>query len=229
MASALGGSPNAVYVWEAPVRAWHWLMALCMVVLSVTGYLIASPPPSVLGEASENFLMGYIRFVHFSAGYIFAAIFVLRVYWAFVGNKYSRGLFALPVKILQPGWWKGLIDLVTYYTFVGDKRYVYLGHNPMAMAAMFLMFLLGSIFMILSGLALYGEGAGMASWQFRWFTSWLQPLIGDSQALHTWHHFGMWYLIIFAIIHVYLVIREDIFLHETVISTMINGWRVPKP
>jgi len=97
------------------------------------------------------------------------------------------------------------------------------------MAAMFLMFVLGSIFMIFSGLALYGEGTGMASWQFRWFTSWLQPLIGDSQALHTWHHFGMWYLIIFAIIHVYLVIREDIFLHETVISTMINGWRVPKP
>ncbi len=229
MASALGGSPNAVYVWEAPVRAWHWLMALCMVVLSVTGYLIGSPLPSVLGEASENYLMGYIRFVHFSAGYIFAVIFVLRVYWAFVGNKYSRGLFALPVKILQPGWWKGMIDLVTYYTFVRDKRYVYLGHNPMAMAAMFLMFVLGSIFMIFSGLALYGEGAGMASWQFRWFTSWLQPLIGDSQALHTWHHLGMWYLVIFTIIHVYLVIREDVFLHETVISTMINGWRVPKP
>jgi len=229
MASALGGSPNAVYVWEAPVRAWHWLMALCMVVLSVTGYFIGSPLPSVLGEASDNFLMGYIRFVHFAAGYIFAVIFVLRVYWAFVGNRFSRGLFALPVKILRPGWWKGLIDLVTYYTFVRDKRYVYLGHNPMAMAAMFLMFLLGSIFMIFSGLALYGEGAGMASWQFRWFTSWLQPLIGDSQALHTWHHAGMWYLIIFTIIHVYLVIREDIFLHETVISTMINGWRVPKP
>ncbi len=39
----------------------------------------------------------------------------------------------------------------------------------------------------------------------------------------------MWYLIIFTIIHVYLVLREDIYLHETVISTMINGWRVPKP
>ena len=229
MASALGGSPNAVYVWEAPVRLWHWLMALAMVVLAVTGYFIGSPLPSVPGEASANFVMGYIRFIHFSAGYIFAVIFVMRVYWALVGNKYSRGLFALPVKLFSPGWWKGLIDLLPYYAFIRDKRYVYLGHNPLAMVAMFVMFVLGSIFMICTGLALYGEGAGMASWQFRYFTAWVQPWIGDSQALHTWHHLGMWYLVVFAIIHVYLVIREDVYLHETVISTMINGWRVPKP
>jgi Ni,Fe-hydrogenase I cytochrome b subunit len=28
---------------------------------------------------------------------------------------------------------------------------------------------------------------------------------------------------------VYMVIREDIFSGETVISTMVNGWRVTKP
>lgn len=229
MASALGGSPNAVYVWEAPVRAWHWLMAVCMVVLAVTGYFIGSPLPSVPGEASENFLMGYIRFVHFSAGYIFAVTFVLRIYWAFVGNKYSRELFLAPFKMLTPSFWRGMFDLTAYYGFVHEKRYVYLGHNPMALAAMFFMYVLGAVFMIFSGLALYGEGTGMASWQFQWFTSWVQPLIGDSQALHTWHHLGMWYLVIFTIVHIYLVVREDVYLHETVISTMINGWRVPKP
>jgi len=229
MATALGGSPNAVYVWEAPVRLWHWLMALCMVTLAVTGYLIGSPLPSATGEASQNFLFGYIRFVHFAAGYIFAVIFVLRLYWAFVGNKYARELFLMPLKLFSVEWWRGLFDLVPYYTFVRDKRYVYLGHNPLALAAMFLMFVLGTIFMICTGLALYGEGAGMASWQFRMFTSWVMPLLGYSQAVHTWHHLGMWYLVVFTIIHVYLVIREDVFLHETVISTMINGWRVPKP
>lgn len=229
MASALGGSPNAVYVWEAPVRLWHWLMAVCMVVLAVTGYFIGSPLPSVPGEASENFLFGYIRFIHFSAGYIFAVIFVLRVYWAFVGNTYSRELFFAPFKILTPSFWRGAFDLAAYYGFVHEKRHVYLGHNPLALAAMFFMFVLGAIFMIITGFALYGEGTGMASWQYQYFTSWVQPMIGDSQALHTWHHLGMWYLIIFTIIHVYLVIREDVYLHETVISTMINGWRVPKP
>jgi Ni/Fe-hydrogenase 1 B-type cytochrome subunit len=57
----------------------------------------------------------------------------------------------------------------------------------------------------------------------------LQPLIGDSQALHTWHRFGMWYLIIFSMFHMYMVVRQDVFTRETIISTMINGWRVPKP
>ena len=35
-----------VYVWELPVRIWHWVMAVAMVVLAVTGYLIGSPPPT---------------------------------------------------------------------------------------------------------------------------------------------------------------------------------------
>jgi Ni,Fe-hydrogenase I cytochrome b subunit len=26
-----------------------------------------------------------------------------------------------------------------------------------------------------------------------------------------------------------MVVRQDVFTRETIISTMINGWRVPKP
>ena len=54
-----------VYVWEAPVRIWHWVMALCMVVLGITGYLIGTPLSSVGGEASDHYLFGYIRFAWF--------------------------------------------------------------------------------------------------------------------------------------------------------------------
>ena len=70
---------NTVYVYEAPVRLWHWLNALSIVVLAITGYLIASPLPSVAGEASEHYLMGYIRFTHFAAAYIFAVGFLARI------------------------------------------------------------------------------------------------------------------------------------------------------
>ena len=37
-------SDNVVshYVFEAPVRIWHWLTVLCMAVLMVTGYFIAT-------------------------------------------------------------------------------------------------------------------------------------------------------------------------------------------
>jgi Ni/Fe-hydrogenase 1 B-type cytochrome subunit len=220
---------RAVYVWEAPVRLWHWVMALAMVALAVTGYFIGSPPPSVPGEASDHFLFGTIRFIHFAAAYIFAIFFALRVYWAFVGNRYAREIFAVPLKMLDADWWKGLINQGLYYGFMRREGGRYEGHNPLAMAAMFFMYVLGTVFMICTGFALYGEGAGMASWQYKVFSSWLIPWFGGSQAVHTWHHLGMWYLIVFTLVHLYMVVREDVFSKDTVVSTMINGWRVPKP
>jgi Ni/Fe-hydrogenase 1 B-type cytochrome subunit len=39
----------------------------------------------------------------------------------------------------------------------------------------------------------------------------------------------MWYLIIFSLAHMYMVVRQDVFTKETIISTMVNGWRVGKP
>jgi Ni/Fe-hydrogenase 1 B-type cytochrome subunit len=225
---AVGGG-HAVYVWEAPVRLWHWVMMFAMFVLIGTGFLIGVPPPAVGGEAYDTFWFGYIRFAHFAAGYIFAVFLVLRVYWAIVGNKYAREIFIVPFSLLTAKFWKGLISDVLFYLYLKKEPGSYEGHNPLAAVAMFFMYLLGSVWMILSGFALYGEGTGMGSWQHTWFTSWLQPLVGDSQQLHTYHRLGMWYLIIFSMAHMYMVVRQDIFTKETIISTMVNGWRVQKP
>jgi Ni/Fe-hydrogenase 1 B-type cytochrome subunit len=222
------GNLFPVYVWQVPVRIWHWVMALAMVVLAVTGYLIGSPPPSVGGEASNSFLFGYIRFAHFAAAYVFAVSFVLRLIWVFVGNRFAREIFLVPLKMLDPAWWGGLFDQTRYYLFLKPSARPWQGHNPLAMAAMFFMYVLGTLFMICTGFALYGEGLGMDSWAFTLFSSWVLPLAGDSQNVHTLHHLGMWYLLVFSLVHLYMVIREDICSEETVISTMINGWRVAK-
>jgi Ni/Fe-hydrogenase 1 B-type cytochrome subunit len=93
---------------------------------------------------------------------------------------------------------------------------------------MFFMYVLGAIFMMLTGFALYGEGLGRVSWVFNVFSSWVLPLFGSSQNVHTLHHLGMWYLIAFTMVHLYMVVREDICSGETVVSTMINGWRVAR-
>jgi len=213
------------YVWEAPVRIWHWVMALAMVVLWVTGYFIGAPLPSVPGEASENYLMGYIRFAHFAAGYVFAIAFLGRVYWAFVGNKHAREAIFFPMFLVQPSWWRGFFRVLGHYLFLRPKNDWHYGHNQLAMAAMFGMYVLGALFMILSGFALYGEGLGMESWAFRYISSWFLPLFGYSQAVHTWHHLCAWYLFWFTIVHLYFVVREDIVSGLTVVSSMISGWR----
>jgi len=88
----------------AAVRIWHWMMTLAMIVLVATGLLIAYPPPGLQGEASEHFLFGYIRFAHFTAGYVLAVFWLLRIYWAIVGNKYARQLFLVPLH--SKAWWQ---------------------------------------------------------------------------------------------------------------------------
>ena len=66
---------TTVYVYEAPVRIWHWVNAAAIMVLCVSGYFIGSPPPSMqIGEAVQQFVFGYIRFAHFAAAQILTGV-----------------------------------------------------------------------------------------------------------------------------------------------------------
>ncbi|MCB1390114.1 MAG: Ni/Fe-hydrogenase, b-type cytochrome subunit [Rhodobiaceae bacterium] len=214
---------EAVYVYQAPVRLWHWVNAFAILALCLSGYLIGSPLPSVHGEASDSFLFGWIRYIHFSAGYILIVGMALRVYWAFVGNHHARQIF-LP-KVWQGQFWKELLHEIKWYGMIAKEPMKYAGHNPLATLVMHIMFIWGIAFMIVTGLALYGEGAGMGSWQYNLFSSWVIPLFGQSQDVHTWHHLGMWIIICFAIIHIYAAVREDIMSRQSIISSMFSGWR----
>lgn len=224
-AVAHGRSIKSVYVYEAPVRLWHWVNALAIVVLAVSGYFIGRPLPTLAGEASDHFLMGYIRFAHFAAGYVFAIGLLGRLYWAFVGNHHARELFTLPV--FRAAYWREVFTMLAWYLFLRPRPNQYVGHNPMARLAMFVGFLGLSVFMILTGFALYGEGAQRGSWQDRLF-GWVIPLLGQSQDVHTFHRLAAWGMVIFVILHVYAAIREDIMGRQSIVSTMISGHRTFK-
>ncbi|MEB0041122.1 MULTISPECIES: Ni/Fe-hydrogenase, b-type cytochrome subunit [unclassified Pseudomonas] len=213
------------YVYEAPVRVWHWINAACILVLAVTGYLIGSPLATQPGEASAHFVMGYIRFAHFSAGYVFAIGLLGRTYWALVGNHHARELFSVPV--LSKAYWADFYIWLRYYLFAGPIPEPTFGHNPLSRFAMFFVFLLTSIFMVLTGFALYGEGSQMGSWQERMF-GWVLPLLGQSQQVHTLHHFGMWVILIFIGLHVYAAVREEINGRLSLIGGMISGYKTFK-
>ena len=225
-AVARAAAIKSVYVYEAPVRVWHWINALSLVVLAVTGYFIGSPLPTMPGEASANYLMGYIRFAHFAAGYVFAVGLIGRLYWAFVGNHHARELFTLPV--FNRIYWREVITMLKWYAFIIPRPSRYVGHNPLARAAMFFGFLFISLFMLVTGFALYGEGTQPGSWAHRTFTNWVMPLFGNSQDVHTWHHLGLWAMVIFVVLHVYAAIREDIMGRQSMVSTMISGYRTFK-
>lgn len=216
---------RSVYVYEAPVRAWHWINALAIVVLCVSGYLIGRPLPTVQGEASEHFVMGYIRFAHFAAGDVLAIGLLARAWWALVGNHHARELFTLP--LLRPEYWREVRAMAAWYLFLRPRPNQYVGHNPMARLMMFILYLLLTVFMILTGFALYSEGLGRGSWADGLF-GWVIPLLGQSQDVHTFHRLGMWAMVCFVMLHVYAAIREDIMGRQSMVSTMISGYRTFK-
>ncbi|CAN5304803.1 Ni/Fe-hydrogenase, b-type cytochrome subunit [soil metagenome] len=225
MEVARARSIKSVYVYEAPVRVWHWINALAITVLGVTGYFIGSPLPTMPGEASDHFVMGYIRFAHFAAGYVLAVGLLGRIYWAIVGNHHAREMFWVP--IFQRAYWVEVLGMLKWYAFLTERPGRYVGHNPLARFAMVFSFLLTAVFMVLTGFALYAEGSQAGSWQDKLF-GWIIPLFGQSQDVHTWHHLGLWALLCFVIVHVYAAIREDIMGRSSVISTMISGYRTFK-
>ncbi|MFT8421017.1 MAG: Ni/Fe-hydrogenase, b-type cytochrome subunit [Gluconacetobacter sp.] len=213
---------TTVYVYEAPVRLWHWMTAASIVVLAVTGYLIGSPPPSLSGEASSHFQMGWVRYLHFVAAWIFAVGFAGRVAWAFMGNVYARELFFIPFWKVE--YWKELLDEVLVYAFIKKHAKTVVGHNALARTALFFCFTLTGLFMIVTGFALYSDGTGIDSWEGRVF-GWVMPWLGGNLSTHFLHHWGMWVIILFVMIHVYTVSREDIMSRQSLISAMTNGYR----
>ena len=91
-----------VYVWELPVRVYHWINAIALVLLCVTGYLIGAPIRAFYAaEAYQQYWFGWVRFIHFVCAFIYVFNFMARLYWGFVGNQYSHWNAFFPLKKSQ--------------------------------------------------------------------------------------------------------------------------------
>jgi Ni/Fe-hydrogenase 1 B-type cytochrome subunit len=219
----MGRIIEEIYVWRLPVRFYHWINALCIVALFVTGMYIAAPVLSpALGEAVWSKGMGWWRYVHFSAAFVFIANFLFRMYWALFGDdKYARFAGFRP---WSPTWWgKPFREQLESYLFLRSDEPNYVAHNPVAALANFVFIFCGSTFMIFSGLAMYGEN-NPGGFSNIWF-GWLIPLFGGSYTLHFVHHLFAWIFPIYVIMHLYAVFRHDVVDRTSVTSSMITGYK----
>lgn len=205
------------YVWEIPVRVCHWVSMLSIIILSVTGYFIGSPHTVAL-ESSE-FYMGWVRFIHFVVAYLFTVAFLARIYWMFAGNQYASWREFLP--FLSERGYRNMVETFKYYTFVGKKAPHPVGHNALAGTAYLGVFTLYLV-MICTGFALYSEHAPQSllhklmGWMFALFSN---------QGMRLTHHLVMWFLIAFAIHHVYSAWLMDIKERGGVISSIFGGYK----
>lgn len=209
------------YVWELPVRFYHWINALCIVVLTVTGYIIGRPPAlQSAAEASFSYWFGNIRFIHFIASFVFFFNFTFRIYWGFVGNKYSRWTNFIPLKKWQ---WREFVDVLKIDILqITNKKLVSVGHNYLASFTYFLTFLA----FLLQSLTGFGMYAAMSDSWFPQLFAWIVPLLGGDLGIRNIHHILMWFFILFSIVHVYLVAYHDYIERNGVTSSMIGGWKL---
>jgi len=211
-----------VYVWELPVRFFHWLNALCIVLLCVTGFLIAYPPGLMSQvEANFSYWFGTVRFIHFVAAFVFVFNFIFRIYWAIVGNKYATWDNYIPFRGSQ---WKNFFQVIkTDVLMIDNEPERVIGHNTVATVSylvLFLAFLLQSI----TGFGLYAQMS--TSSVFHTLFAWIVPMLGSEMNARIVHHLLMWLFILFAIIHIYIVIYHDYIARHSYVSAIIGGWKI---
>ena len=215
---------KSIYVYQLPIRIWHWVMVICVCVLIVTGYIIGKPWLSVAGtSAYDTFYMGYTRMAHFIAGFVLIISTVLRYIYGLFGNRYSRELIILPV--WRKAWWNELWHDIRWYLFLDKEPRAYIGHNPLAQAGM----AVGMVFMLvimLTGLGMYAESSHQAFFRpFLFVLDFAYWIGGNDQELRSLHRLGMLLLVTFVTVHIYMVIREEIMGKTTLVSGMFSGYR----
>lgn len=220
-------SPEAVfkpriYVFELPVRLYHWILFFCMIVLIATGLWMEWASPAASGEAYNKFWYGTLREIHVAAGYVLAAATLVRIYWAFVGNSWSSQTFTIP--IFRRKFWAALFDVIKEYSFLSSSPpRKWIGHNPLSQASM-AVYMAILLFTIVTGLILVGNNLGADHWTSALF-GWMIPFFGTAADVVAWHSLAMWLNIAFIVIHIYMVIREDVMSRQSITETMIHGWR----
>jgi len=218
------------YSWEYPVRLTHWVNVLSIVSFIITGLYIGDPylqsfpsdahllPAGGLGTPFHEYRMGWMRFAHLLTGYIFLCSMVIRIYWAFMGNKYASWRVWFPFRGQRLN---DLIGALKFYTFMSRKPPYAVGHTALAGFAYLVLFLIFG-FQIVSGMAMLSLSS----------TAFIPSLVGgwllsvmDLQTIRLWHHLATYAIIAFFFIHIYASTWLDKVEKNGLMGSIFGGYK----
>jgi Ni/Fe-hydrogenase 1 B-type cytochrome subunit len=205
-----------IYAWEFPVRFTHWINFLCILILSLSGFYIGKP--FIHAVSSDQYIMGWVRFIHFAVAYAFLMSVIIRLYWSLAGNRYANIIQWLPFtgdKI------RDLIDDIKCYLFLDIKSTCHVGHTSLGAFTYFILYLV-FLFQIFSGFAMYSVTHSGVLWVI--LGGWLLS-VTDLQTIRLYHHFAMYLILAFAMIHVYMSWINDLREKNGLISSMFSGYK----
>lgn len=198
------------------IRFFHWGLVICIAALSFTGYYIHDP--FIIGQTNTKFLMGGFRFAHEAFGMAFIALFVLRLYGFFEGDRWTHWRAMVPLRKEQ---WVEMIEVMKFYAFLRPTPVAKVGHN--AMAAFSYIGIYAMVFVeIITGLVMYNWLAHSPI--LTPLVGWIPHLVGI-QYLRLIHFFLMFVFIAFGILHVHLCLIVSSAEKRGLLDSIFTGYK----
>jgi Ni/Fe-hydrogenase b-type cytochrome subunit len=228
-------SYNKVKRMTAFMRWNHWVVAICMVAAVITGLYIGHPYYQTLiaDPAVDKYVMAWNRWIHFMAAIIFdvSSIVVAYLYFFSRFEKAYKKLIPNGKNIKEFG--QVLINLIT----LNRVKKFDSSHADSFNAVYFFIFHLMLLWMLLTGLQLYVHGlaSGLSSIGNWWpamlhlATDWTVLVCGGTfMDVRLVHHYTMYFIIGWAMFHIYYQFWRTIFWQEGDISIVVGGSKYVK-
>ncbi len=211
-------SDHPDFVYSSGNRILHWIRALVITGLIITGFYIADPFLTSEGSTDKLLYAVWTKW-HLILGFILIASGIIRIYLFFFGKDSEGELRSLKDLFSVKSW---IIQLKSYF-FIGElrKKGLYGPLQFLTYTAIMLLLIVSSI----TGLVLYVHvyHQGLGGWLYepmRVVEAWM----GGLATVRYVHHVSVWGFLIFIPIHIYLVIWSAIRFKHAALDVMFTGY-----
>lgn len=211
-------SDHPDFVYSSTNRILHWIRALVITGLIVTGFYIADPFLTS-GDSTDKLLYAEWTQWHLILGFILISSGLLRIYLFFFGKDSDGELRSLKDVFSIKSW----VTQLKSYFFIGElrKKGLYGPLQFLTYTAIMLLLIITSV----TGLVLYVHvyHQGLAGWlnePMRAVEAWM----GGLATVRYIHHIAVWGFLIFIPIHIYLVIWSAIRFKHAALDVMFTGY-----
>lgn len=211
-------SDHPDFVYSSTNRILHWIRALVITGLIVTGFYIADPFLTPV-DSTDKLLYAEWTQWHLILGFILISSGLLRIYLFFFGKDSDGELRSLKDVFSIKSW----VTQLKSYFFIGElrKKGLYGPLQFLTYTAIMLLLIITSV----TGLVLYVHvyHQGLAGWlnePMRAVEAWM----GGLATVRYIHHIAVWGFLIFIPIHIYLVIWSAIRFKHAALDVMFTGY-----
>ncbi|NOR57430.1 MAG: Ni/Fe-hydrogenase, b-type cytochrome subunit [Sulfurimonas sp.] len=207
---------SSVYRWQ------HWIRAVSIIVLTMTGFYIAVPflTPAVNADPT-NFMQALMRSWHIIFGFVLISVIILKSYLFIFGRKHNMERAAVK-DILNPKVW---IQQIGYYMLICKHPKLNGVYNPIQFMAYFGFYLM-MFGLIITGLIMYVHvyHGGLGAYLYDAMKS-IEVMMGGLANVRITHHILTWGVMLFVLGHIYMAIYNAVFGKEGGMDAIFSGMK----